>query len=219
MWVYRIWKQHKCAICLDGYVLSDNQKECIKFDNCLRLVTGDNTICEDCVEHYHPNKDGKCKRILCTVYENNNKDVCSTCFDGYYLNKDKKCVEITIENCLKVNENDNTKCTYCVNGYFVDNGQCIVPSTLIKGCIQYDKTGKCTSCSSGYNGPNNDGTCTLTCKTNESKKDYCYFCKKGYYLDDDYICSSYVDGSKDTSSSPFKSLDYALLIFILALLF
>lgn len=208
----------KCSDCLEGYVLTDNQKECIKFDNCYRLVAGDNTKCEECFDHYHPNKDGKCERTLCSHYEYSNKDVCDTCFNGFYLNKDKNCVEITIENCLQVDIKDNTKCTYCVNGYYVDNGQCVVPSTLIKGCIQYDKTGKCTSCDSGYNGPNNDGTCTLTCGTNQSKKDYCYSCKKGYYLDDG-ICTSYVDGSKDTSSSSCKSLDYVLILFILTLLF
>lgn len=210
----------KCATCSDGYALSDDKKECIKFDNCYRLVTGDNKKCDQCFDHYHPNKDGKCERTLCSVYEYSNKDVCGTCFDGYYLNKDKNCVEITIENCLRVDSNDNTKCTYCVGGYAVDNGKCIVPSTLIKGCIQYDKNGKCTSCDSDYEGPKTDGTCTLTCGANEKKENYCYYCKKGFYLDKyDDICTSYVDGSKDTSSSLDKSLDYALLIFILALLF
>ena len=205
----------KCDYCEDGYALSSDQSKCVKFDNCIKLEEGE-TKCKYCKSHFHENKDGKCERTLCSSYDS--KDVCMSCYNGYYLNKDKNCVEITVQNCLQVDPNNSAKCTLCVGGYNPDDGQCVLPSTLIKGCTKYDKTGKCIECESyDYEGPK-DGTCTLkACKTNEIKVDYCASCKKGYYKEDG-LCTSYVDGSKDTSFSSRNGVDYTLLILILGLL-
>lgn len=207
----------KCRDCEDGYALSSDQSKCIKFEGCKKLVEGDNTKCDKCNDHFHLNKDGKCERTLCEIYDN--KDVCEYCYSGYYLNKEKNCEEITVQNCLRVDENNNTKCTSCEGGYYLDEGQCVLPSTLIKGCIKYDKAGKCTACGYNYEVPKNDGTCTFkACENNKIKMENCYACKKGYYMDDDGLCTNYVDGSKDTSFSSRKSVDYSLLILILGLL-
>lgn len=158
----------KCSYCQYGYALTSDQTECVKFDNCNTLVDGDKTKCKTCNNYFKVDKDGKCERTLCSEYESTNSDVCSICYPGYYLNQDKKCVEITLQSCLEVETSDNTKCKSCEGGYSVDNGQCVVPSTLIKGCIEYDKTGKCTACDNNYyEGPKSDGTCSFKTCQNE----------------------------------------------------
>ena len=96
---------------------------------------------------------------------------------------------------------------------------------MIKGCIQYGSDGKCTQCERNYNAYElKDGTCQFKeCKEGEKKFEYCDECKVGYFegedANDNDICIGY-DGSMDTSSdsSSRNKVEYALLIFILALL-
>ena len=115
-------------------------------------------------------------------------------------------------------------------------GKCNLPSTLIKGCIEYSSDGKCTKCydqnNNKYKLNSNGGFDFVGCdEQTEYKYEYCRTCKVGYYRDEDenynYICIGY-DGSRDTSSSGSGSgssdsssrnkVEYALLIFILTFL-
>lgn len=207
----------KCWNCKEGYAISSDGK-CVKFDNCYKLEDGNNQKCKYCRNsHFHPDSNGICQRTLCSNYDE--KDVCTYCFDGYYLNDNKNCVEITIPNCIQVEDNDKTKCKTCIDRYSPqDDGKCYVPSNLIKGCIRYDKDGKCLVCEEDDYVKNGD-TCTLKeCKNGETKTEYCAVCKKGY---DDYesgdLCVNLADGSKDSSSTK-TIVDYSMLISILVLL-
>ena len=98
-----------------------------------------------------------------------------------------------------------------------------MPSTLIKGCLQYDNNGQCSQCHNYYYEKTADGkSCKLKeCKTGEEKKEKCAMCKIGYYGkkddNDEYFCMGY-DGSRDTSSSIRNKVEYALLVFALLLL-
>ena len=180
--------------------LSSDKKSCKKFENCEQLEEGDSK-CSVCVEYFHPNAEGKCERTLCENFGTNN--VCSNCYEGYYLDNNE-CKKITIENCLKLDTNDKTKCSKCVGGITPTDGNCILPSTLIKGCVKYGENGVCTKCEEDDYEPTNDGkSCKfIGCGEDSYKVEYCGLCKAGYYLDDDEedydgLCHGY-DGSKDT---------------------
>ena len=207
----------KCINCKEGYAISSEGK-CVKFDNCRELEDGNNQKCKTCVNsHFHPDSNGKCQRTLCSNYDDN--DVCTSCFYGYYLNDNKNCLEITIPNCIQVNDKDKTKCSLCIDKNSPhDDGNCYIPSNLIKGCQHYDKDGKCLECEKDNYVKNGD-TCTfIECKNGKTKIEYCAACKKGY---DDYekgdLCINLADGSKDSSSTK-NIIGYSMLISILVLL-
>jgi len=215
-----------CDGCEKGYVLSNDKKSCIQFENCIILDEKDEK-CIDCDEYFHPNANGKCERTQCEVYDDNNNNVCTTCYQGYYPNDDGKCEKIPVENCLKFDSSRN-KCVICLGDINPDSdGKCNLPSPLIKGCIKYGSDKKCTECiNEGEDYELTAGTCkVIDCKDGKKKYEYCLACKAGYYMEwdgerDDYICIGY-DGSMDTSSSDSSSrntVEYALLIFILAFL-
>ena len=208
-----------CGYCEDGYALSFNSTNCIKIENCEKLAEGDEK-CKDCVEYYLPNKEGKCERTQCELYDDN--DVCTKCYEGYYPDKDNNCQKISIENCIELDPSKE-KCSICLGGIKADSeGKCT--SSLIKGCIEYGDDGKCIECEDEDEDYDltDDGTCKfIECK-NGAKREYCGICKTGYYLeeeDDNLFCMGY-DGSRDTSSdsSSRNNVEYALIIFILAFL-
>ena len=218
---YHDGEKSYCSSCKKGYVLSFDRKSCKQFDNCDKLEQGD-TKCSKCSdEHFHPNADGICERTLCKEYDA--KDVCEKCFPGYYL-KDNQCEKITIPNCSELDEK-NEKCKTCLGGVIKPDadGKCNLPSTLIKGCVQYDNNGQCSQCKYDDYEKTADGkSCKLKeCKTGEEKKEKCAMCKIGYYREEDdndeYFCMGY-DGSRDTSSSIRNKVEYALLVFALLLL-
>ena len=208
-----------CDECKIGYALSFEGKNCKSFQNCLKLKNGDNK-CEECYEYYHPNADGKCERTLCKEYDD--KDICTLCYDGYYLNEDKNCEKIKLENCIVLDPTNKEKCGKCVGGLNPNaDGKCNIPSTPIKGCIDYNDNGKCKECENYYYEITVDGDCKFKgCKTGRHSEEVCAACKAGYYIDDDGLCTGY-DGSKDDPSVNSYNriqIEYALLIIILAFL-
>lgn len=154
---------------------------------------------------------------MCEEY--NNK--CTKCVDGYYINDDGKCQKIEKENCLELT-NDRTKCKTCVGeGHIVpdEQGNCILPSKIIKGCEDYDKEGKCIDCDEEDYEITAEGSCKFKeCPNGGKKREYCVICKAGYYQEKggDGTCIGY-DGSKDSSSGR-NQVKYAFLL-LLSLLF
>lgn len=207
-----------CYYCKSGFALSYDGKSCIKFDNCYKLKK-DNTTCDKCNDLYHPNSNGQCELTLCTEYNNNNE--CTKCVGGYYINEQKKCQKIEKENCLELS-NDRKKCITCIGeGHIVpDNeGNCILPPKIIKGCEDYDNDGKCIDCDEEDYEITADGSCKFKeCPNGGNKREYCAICKVGYITekDGDGTCIGY-DGSKDSSSGR-NQVKYAFLL-LLSLLF
>ena len=193
--------EDECGRCKVDYARSYDKKSCIYSKYCKRLAEGDKK-CSSCYELYHQNSEGQCELTQCEDYDDN--DVCIKCYEGYYLDDNKKCQKITIENCLELDENKK-KCSKCLFDITPDtNGNCILPSTLIKGCIQYGTDGKCITCS-GFlyeNELTSNGACNFTgCQKYQYKGEYCGMCKAGYDYEKDYnICIGY-DGSMDVPSS------------------
>ena len=206
----------KCDYCESGYALSYNRESCISFPNCAQLEEEDNNKCMYCEKYYHPNSEGKCVRTLCDLYDDTDKDVCKQCYSGYYL-KDNECKKITIPYCKEVEETDETKCKRCVSNLADPvNGKCIVPTTWIKGCDEYDENGKCIKCDEDYT--KNGDTCTFNpCPAGTTRVEYCDVCEAGFTEDEDGWCIGH-DGTKDTSNATGVKIDFALLIFILAIL-
>ena len=211
--------KYYCSYCKKGYALSFDGNSCKQFDNCYKLEQGDKKCSKCSDEHFHLNADGICERTLCEEYDE--KDVCEKCFPGYYL-KDNQCEKITIPNCFELDEK-NEKCKTCLAIKPDADGNCKLPSTLIKGCVQYDNNGQCSQCDYDDYEKTADGkSCKLKeCKTGEEKMSYCAACKIGYYMEEDDndedFCMGY-DGSRDTSSSIRNKVEYALLVFALLLL-
>ena len=206
-------KEGKCEDCKFGYAVSFDGSRCMAFPNCYSLEEG-NTKCEDCYEYFHPNSKGQCERTLCKEFEG---DVCQSCYNGYFLNNNKECEKITIPYCIQLGQNG--KCKLCVNyDEANDQGTCNIPATLIKGCKKYDKDGKCIQCEYDYNGPDGNGICVFKgCGEDEKKMEYCQYCQVGYGSYENEECVA-IDGSNDTDASTLNKVEYAALIFILALL-
>ena len=111
------------------------------------------------------------------------------------------------------------KCKECVNQNKInEKGTCNIPATLMKGCEIYDKDGKCIQCEYDYNGPDGNGNCVFKgCEKDEKKMEYCQYCQVGYDFNENEECVA-IDGSNDTDASTLNKVEYAALIFILALL-
>ena len=206
-------KEGKCEDCKFGYAVSFDGSSCIAFPNCVSLEEG-NTKCKECYEYFHPNSNGQCERTLCEEFEGN---VCKSCYNGYFLNNNKECEKITIPYCIKLGTDG--KCKLCVNDDEAnDQGTCNIPATLIKGCTKYDKDGKCIQCEYDYNGPDGNGICVFKgCGEDEKKMEYCQYCQVGYGSYENEECVA-IDGSTDNEASTLNKVEYAALIFILALL-
>ena len=203
----------KCDECKFGYAVSSDGSRCIAFSNCVSLEEG-NTKCKKCDKYFHPNSKGQCERTLCEEFEG---DVCRSCYNGYFLNNNKECEKITIPYCIKLDSDG--KCEECVNhDKGNDQGTCNISATLIKGCMKYDKDGKCIQCVYDYNGPDGNGNCVFKdCKGDEKKMEICQYCQVGYDFNENEECVA-IDGSTDTDASTLNKVEYAALIFILALL-
>lgn len=206
-----------CLVCKSGYAISYDSKRCKPFKNCYYLEAGDNK-CQLCLRYFHPNSEGQCVRTLCDIYDidGEGNEYCQKCFDGYYLNNKKECIKIPIPYC-KQYDAATDKCTECLDEDVAnEDGKC-KEHAFIEGCITYTN-GKCTECESN-NYTLKDDTCQFNnCRSGQRLVEYCGFCQIGYD-EDDGICVGY-DGSKDTSSSSSENnkVEFALMIFILALL-
>ena len=205
--------EDECAGCIFGYAVSYDGSQCIAFPNCELLEEG-NKKCDECYDYFYPNSKGQCERTLCSEFEDN---VCISCYDGYYLNKNNECQKITIPYCIKLDSDG--KCSECVNHDEAnDQGTCNIPATLMKGCEKYDKDGNCIKCNHYYSGPDENGNCAFkNCEADEKRIEYCPICQVGYDFNEKDECVA-IDGSTDAGSSISYKTEYAMLIFILALL-
>ncbi len=202
----------KCDSCTYGYAVSHDRRRCISFSNCKKLEEGDNK-CAECSKYFHQNSQGQCERTLCEKFEGN---VCKSCYDGYYLNKNNECQKITIPYCIKLGSEG--KCSLCVNSDKAnEQGTCNIPTTLMKGCKIYNKDGKCTECEKDEYELNNGNCVFKSCKADEKKIEYCAKCQVGYDFNEKDECVA-IDGSTDAGSSISNKIEYAMLLFILALL-
>ena len=99
-----------------------------------------------------------------------------------------------------------------------DQGTCNIPANLIKGCMKYDKDGKCIQCNEFYD-TDKKGNCIFKgCEDDEKSDEYCQYCQVGYDFDFESGECVAIDGSNDTDASTLNKVEYAALIFILALL-
>ena len=205
-------EEGKCFGCRIGYAVSSDESQCISFQNCDRLEEG-NTKCKECYEYFHPNSNGQCERTLCEEFDG---DVCQSCYDGYFLNNNKECQKIEIPYCIQLGSDG--KCKECVyQNKINEKGTCNIPATLMKGCEIYDKDGKCYQCSNYYNKDDNGNCVFKGCGDDETKKEDCSQCEVGYDLNENDECVA-IDGSTDNEASTLNKVEYAALIFILALL-
>ena len=210
-------KGDKCDDCLIGYAASYEGTSCLPFQNCNSLEEG-NKNCAECYYGFKVNSNGQCERTLCNEYDDEGKK-CTKCFKGYYL-KDNQCQKIAIENCIELDTKDQNKCAKCIEVLAEPvDGKCIAPTTWVKGCSNYDETGKCVECYSEFK-PNGDKCDPLTCPTGEKKLEYCLSCEAGFYTDNDDICVGY-DGTKDATATDFVKgikVKYAWIALLLAIL-
>ena len=191
-----------CYSCYNGYILDKNTNECIK------------------------KKDPYCEEFE----DDNGEGDCIECVDGYYLDKNtKQCKKINIPYCIELDEEDTKKCKECGLIFTLDeNGKCVYPSKLIPGCLRYNDKGECTSCFSHYPYYYKYDEETKTCVTdslcNDKVVSKCFYCKPGYFLDDEGLCMGY-DGTRDThsdsnsnSSSDRNKMHHILFLLILSIL-
>ena len=200
-----------CYYCKNGFAITSDEQSCKSFQHCVRLEEGDEK-CKECEKLFHPNDEGQCEKTFCTSY---NENICEECVDGYYLNDEKNCIKIPISECKQY---DGEKCNKCLDGDDPKEDGTCNQHEWIEGCTEY-KNGKCRKCNEFYT-PKNEKCEFKSCESGQKVYEFCLICQAGYELDDDdNICVGY-DGSKDapTSSSKNNKVEFAWIIFILALL-
>ena len=183
-----------CEKCIDGYFLTSEDKKCIKTDNCTE------SIFDKCIQcnkgYYLDKKEEKCllqKGNLLYCKEVIDGENCNICENNYYFDQEGNCTSTNY--CQKRGELGS--CQECISGYFLSYfGNTCTSSencyTGIKG------VGVCDKCFSGYYIDFKDGKC----KSNKENNDFkncvkadgnCIECAMGYFLGEDYKCTSTVN--------------------------
>ena len=186
-------------------------------DKC--IVYNKNGDCDQCKTGYAVSDDGgSCISFQNCIELGNGNEDCDECYGGYYINAIGQCEKINIDYCVYKDEYGCSACLYNIVQPNT-NGQCIIPTTLIEGCISYDSNGNCFGCDKGYR--LNDNSCDfIECEAGDSPVSYCGICDVGYYVDfSDGKCVKYGEG-KDPSKSYSKrnKIENALIILLLVLL-
>ena len=202
-----------CSSCKSGFAISYDGQSCLQFDGCGELEEGDKQ-CAFCNYPYFRNSYGQCEISFCNEYNDDNQ--CIKCAKGYYINdinNTKTCQKIEKENCEELTD-DKKKCKTCVgnNEFFVPDaeGNCVIQ--IIKGCLHYDKDGKCTDCGEEYEKTDEGGCIFKKCPNGEKTREYCRLCKAGYNQGSDGKCFRYDES--ENSSSGRKKVKYAFLLLL-----
>ena len=188
--------------------------------NCIKYETGDDEICEKCVDGYAVSYEGnKCIPFsYCNYLDEGNKK-CDECYQGYYFNG-KECTKISIDNCL-ISNDDGDKCTYCAlySKINEDGSRCQLIEKIVEGCSYYDNNGNCNACESHYTGSGSGSsfTCTFNDCSGDRAVEYCKYCQIGYYTDtSDGNCKPYKIANSNNSKT--NKIGCAFLILMLSLL-
>ena len=78
---------------------------------------------------------------------------------------------------------DDSGCTGCIYDIIQpnDDGQCVLPTTLIEGWTSYDSDGNCNECNDSYE--LKDNSCEFKeCEEGDSIVSYCGICEVGIIL-------------------------------------
>ena len=106
--------------------------------------------CTQCKTGYATSDDGEnCISFQNCIDLGNGNEECGTCYDGYYINSQGQCEKINIDYCVT---KDDSGCTVCIYDIIQpnDDGQCVLPTTLIEGWTSYDSDGNCNECNDSY---------------------------------------------------------------------
>ena len=185
-----------CDICEDSYFLT-SENRCIQIDNCQESIFG---ICIKCKYGYYYNKrDDICEQktydFRFCIQSLDNK-TCEICDYNNYLDEDGICIPTNY--CSK---SINLTCVKCISGYFL-TGNLVCTNT--DNCSNGDKEiGICNICKKNYYLDTKDYICKSNIEYNEfiyclfAEEGKCKQCESGYYLGEDFRCSS----SKNCSES------------------
>ena len=143
---YQANSSPKCAECIEGYILRNDNGACIDntlFPNC-KLFDATDFNCVQCNDGYSLVTGVYTGCILndienCTSYNENtpyDKVTCLSCNDGFYL-KDNKCHQGHIPNCAKYQEENI--CQQCEEGYWsfgMESGNLTYTTATTYSCIE-----------------------------------------------------------------------------------
>ena len=178
-----------CDECKDGYVLSNDGKNCIlivdPIQYCLEYYSDDenNLECGICdTKHALSNDRKSCTSVAkqienCIRYslDGEGKLLCNECNNGYAFSNDGMSCK-KFENCYKLAAGDK-KCSICVdNSYFHLNEEGKCERTQ---CKTYDENNACTKCYGGYyldNIKNCKRIPIENCLESDSKGEKCISC-------------------------------------------
>ena len=189
----------KCNKCEVGYVLTSNDKKCVKTSYCNEASFGRCTLC---YYGYYLNKIDhncytqtdnlfRCKTSLDGRY-------CEKCEDFYYFSGNHVCVSTNF--CSNA---ENGYCKICENGYYLTQFSNVCTSS--KNCYYADiDTGICSGCENTFYLDGRDSQC----KSNQEDNDYkfcaetdkngkCIKCDYNNYLGEDKKCS-YTDNCQNS---------------------
>ena len=180
-----------CEKCKEGYFLSSEDKKCTKTENCKEVIFDKCIKCD--LGYYLDIKEEKCFRQSGDLFHC--KEVidgknCINCDDDFYFDEEKKCSNSNY--CLKSGELGI--CETCISGYYLSEFDKICTNTEF--CYEGIKNiGVCEKCKSGFYMDFKDGKCKSNEKNNNFKfckeaKENCIECISGYYLGEDYKCST-----------------------------
>ena len=183
-----------CKGCQDGFILSEDFKECmvkVQSETCSNFNF---SRCKTCKDGFVSNENNYLLEYFSFSNEVESQGVMDFVLDLKLTNGFGKCVRIEVENCEVFKDYQN--CDECVLGYFKnDLNLCVLnPLDGIPNCNKYKSQLKCDECIEGYH-LKSEAQCYkngLIEKCIEfsqvSNKTLCTRCDTGYYLKEENIC-------------------------------
>ena len=203
---------NKCLKCLNGYILDDDDKNCIKKSidfnikcldsHCLYCENRNEETCRTCIKGYEETK-GYCKKLSYAVnnycydynyYPNKNDNYChpkcngATCFSPIFNSKFKQCSN----SCLKCFDNELFFIKDCFN-------------VSIKNCNYQITKDDCYFCNTGYYRKlGNCVKCPKGCKKC-SNRNKCIICDNTYTLLNNGSCELVTNNSNENEQLRVKN--------------
>ena len=194
---YRTQKNDiKCNLCENGYLLSEDQNICKKYEKDKNCLIASNFYCSRCDLGFKiENKLFNDRERGPNLYEWVN-DILAVNEEPYRQTSVMKCNSI-VDNCkdydtFEINEEKIVKCIDCFSGFYLKNitpqvSKCF-KAQKIDNCDDYEDEGNCKFCQNGFF--LEDKTCKKiekiikNCEVYESN-DKCFKCNHDYKLIDE----------------------------------
>lgn len=202
-------KENQCIACGENYygeVIENKTTQVSKNKEnykCLKCGIEDCLVCEKKEDQIKNNffvtcnlcktgyglVSGKCEK--CTencVFCRENTHECTLCQNGYHLDTNTNtCIKIKIDNCYRLNDDDNKKCDLCDSHFYLDKTSnclgCPAKSENCNFCSTNEEDFMCFSCVTGFYLGKKGKCYKCEDKCHHCNKNQCFICEHNYFYD------------------------------------